>query len=96
LHREKAIPAGTGLGEIEWGRPKKSEQCPDGYKGRIGIHEVLEMSSAIRQLIMKNATSEEIELEARREGMLSIRDEGLIRAARRTTSLEEVFRVTSE
>ena len=54
------------------------------------------MSSGIRKLIMKNATSEEIEEEARREGMLSMRDEGLMRAVQHVTSIEEVLRVTSE
>lgn len=96
LRKEKAISERMAPEEIEWARAKPSEKCPDGYKGRVGIYEVLEVSGAIRQLIMKNATSEEIEAEARREGMLSMRDEGFVRAAQHMTTLEEVLRATSE
>ncbi len=82
--------------KMEWGRPKKGGECPEGYKGRIGIHEVLEMSETIKELVMKNATSDQIEKQARAEGMLTMLEEGFIRAAQRTTSIEEILRVTSE
>ena len=96
LKREKIVDAGADIGNLAWGRPKKSEECPDGYSDRIGIHEALEMSSAIKELIMKNMSADEIEAQGIKEGMLTMLDEGFIRAANRTTSLEEVFRVTSE
>ncbi|MFY9463400.1 MAG: GspE/PulE family protein [Candidatus Sungiibacteriota bacterium] len=96
LKREKIISAKETAEDMEWGWPKKSDQSPDGYKSRIGIHEVLEMSDTIRALIMKNSTSEEIEKQARDEGMLTMREEGFIRAAQKITSIEEILRVTSE
>ncbi|OHA13444.1 MAG: hypothetical protein A3J10_03485 [Candidatus Sungbacteria bacterium RIFCSPLOWO2_02_FULL_54_10] len=96
LKKEKAVEAKMTPEKMEWGRPKKSEACPDGYKGRIGIHEVMEMSDTLRQLVMKNATSDDIEKQARSEGMITMREEGFIRAAQRVTSIEEVLRVTSE
>ena len=96
LIREKVIPPGTPLEKIEWARPKPSPEYPDGYKSRIGIHEVLTMSDTIRQLLVKNATSDEIEKQAREEGMISMLDEGFIRAAQHVTTLEEIMRVTSE
>ena len=96
LREEKAVEPGMTLEKMEWAKPKKSEQCPDGYKGRIGIHEVLEMSDTIRQLVMKNATADEIERQARSEGMTTMREEGFVRAAQHITSIEEVLRVTSE
>ncbi len=96
LRDEKVVGAKASFGDIEWGKPQKSEECPDGYRGRIGIHEVLDVSSTIKELIMKHASSDEIEQQAKREGMLSMIDEGFIRAAQQTTSLEEVLRVTSE
>ena len=96
LKREGVVDSKTALEKIEWGRPQKTEQCPDGYKGRIGIHEVLEMSGTVKELVVKNATSDEIEKQAKKEGMLSMLEEGFIRAAQRTTSIEEVLRVTSE
>ena len=96
LKEEKVVEPKAALEKMEWAKPKKSEQCPDGYKGRIGIHEVLEMSDTLRQLVMKNSTADEIERQARAEGMRAMREEGFIRAAQRVTSIEEVLRVTSE
>ncbi|MBI4225192.1 MAG: Flp pilus assembly complex ATPase component TadA [Candidatus Sungbacteria bacterium] len=96
LIAEKVIPAGTTIGEIEWARPKPSPESPDGYKGRIGIHEVLVMSETIRELMIKNATSDDIEKQAREEGMITMLEEGFIRAAQHVTTLEEIMRVTNE
>lgn len=96
LRREKIIDAKTLLEKVEWGRPTKTEACPDGYKGRIGIHEVLEMSESIKELVVKNATADAIEKQAREEGMLTMLEEGFIRAAQKVTSIEEVLRVTRE
>jgi len=96
LKEDKIVSSSTDIGDIEWARPKKTEECADGYKGRIGIHEVLTVSESIKELIMKNATSDDIERRAREEGMLTMLEEGFIRAAQRTTTIEEVFRVTSE
>lgn len=96
LLEEKAIDAKTPLEKIEWARPKKSEKCPDGYRGRIGIHEVLEMSESIKGLVVKNATSDEIEKRAKEEGMLTMLEEGFVRAAQKVTSIEEIMRVTRE
>ncbi len=96
LIREKMIPPGTALTAIEWVRPKPSPEAPDGYKGRIGIHEVLVMSETIRELMIKNATSDDIEKQAREEGMITMLEEGFIRAAQHVTTLEEIMRVTNE
>lgn len=96
LKKEKVLGDDATLEKIPWYRPKKSPECPDGYKGRIGIHEVLEMSESIKELVMKNATSDEIERRAAEEGMLTMLEEGFIRATQKTTSIEEILRVTSE
>lgn len=96
LKREKAVDKKTTLETIEWGIAQKTEECRDGYKGRIGIHEVLEMSETIKELVVRNATSDEIERQAKNEGMLSMIEEGFIRAAQRVTTIEEILRVTSE
>ena len=96
LKHEKIVEPKTSAEKIEWARLKKSDECPDGYKGRIGIHEVLEMSETIKELVMKNATSDEIEKRAKEEGMLTMLEEGFIKAAQKITSVEEVLRVTSE
>lgn len=97
LKSEKTIgPSTNDIAKIDWGAPKKSDECPDGYKGRIGIHEVLEMSETIKELLMKNATSDQIEKQARAEGMITMLEEGFLRAAQKVTSVEEILRVTSE
>lgn len=96
LRQEKVIDPKIVLEKVEWGRQTKTEACPDGYKGRIGIHEVLEMSESIKELVVKNATADAIEKRARDEGMLTMLEEGFIRAAQKVTSIEEVLRVTSE
>ena len=96
LKKEEVVGQKMALNAMEWGRPKKSPESPDGYKGRISINEVLEMSDTLRQLVMKNVTSDDIERQAVAEGMITMRQEGFIRAAQRVTSIEEVLRVTSE
>lgn len=96
LKAAQVIPKDTDAENIEWGKPAGSEACPDGYKGRIGIHEVLEMSETIRELVLKNASTDQIEKQARAEGMATMLEEGFIRAAQKITSIEEVLRVTTE
>ena len=96
LRHEKVIDPKSSFKDIEFAEPKKSETCEDGYKGRIGIHEVLEMTPTIKELVVKNATTDQLEAQARKEGMITMMDEGFIRAAQKVTSIEEVFRVTNE
>lgn len=96
LKKEKVLGAKNSIETIEWARAKKSQECADGYKGRIGIHETLEMTESIKELVVKNATSDEIEKRAREEGMLTMGEEGFIRAAQHVTTVEEVLRVTNE
>jgi type IV pilus assembly protein PilB len=77
-------------------KPKSSPECEEGYKGRVSIHEVLRMSPAIRELAVINASAEKIEAQARKEGMLTMLEDGIFQAAQGLTSIEEVFRVVSE
>lgn len=67
-----------------------------GYKGRLGIYEVLENTSDIQKLIVSNATSEVIEQQAIKNGMLTMQMDGFIKALRGQTSIEEILRVTRE
>lgn len=67
-----------------------------GYRGRIGIYEVLHNSPAIQKLIVSNGTSEQMQEVAIQEGMLTMQIDGFIKALRGETSVEEVLRVTSE
>lgn len=92
LTEEKLVKPGTKLDAVPFYRPKGDS----GYKSRIGIHEVLSVSSATRELIMQGATSEKIEEQARKEGMLTMLEDGIYKASRGITSLEEVLRAVSE
>jgi type IV pilus assembly protein PilB len=78
----------------------RGEGCPacknTGYKGRIGIYELMEMSDDIRGLIVAKASSSAIKASAAQKGSKTLRQEGLIRAASGITSVEEVLRVTQE
>lgn len=67
-----------------------------GYKGRIGIYEVLSNSPAVQKMIVGNSTSEDIEQKAISEGMITMQLDGLIKALRGQTSIEEVLRVTTQ
>ncbi|MEK7567220.1 MAG: GspE/PulE family protein [Patescibacteria group bacterium] len=96
LRKEKVVKPKDGWKDIKFYRPIPNADCPDGYKGRIGIHEVLEMSETIKNMTVRQATSDEIEKQARHEGMVTMFEDGIIKAAQGITSLEEVMRVTSE
>ncbi|MCA9346730.1 type II/IV secretion system protein [Candidatus Saccharibacteria bacterium] len=67
-----------------------------GYKGRMGIYEVLKNSEGVQKLIVSNATSEEIQDTAVKEGMVTMQLDGLIKAFIGMTSIEEILRVTRE
>jgi len=68
----------------------------DGFKGRVGIHEVLKMTPSIKELVMKNSTSGVIEAQAKKEGMLTMLEDGIFKCVQGLTTIEEVFRVVSE
>lgn len=82
--------------EIPFYRPKQSSENEDGYKGRIGIHEVLKMSPIIKDLIIENSDSAKIEEQAKKEGMMTMIEDGIFKAAQGITSIEEILRVISE
>ncbi len=67
-----------------------------GYKGRSGIYEVLENSPTVQKLIVGNSTSEVIQDEAIKGGMITMQIDGFIKALRGVTSIEEILRVTAE
>src|SRR3989338_4517836 len=96
LIEEGVVPKGVDWDKVPLFKPKATTDCEDGYKGRIGIHEVLKMSPAIRSHVIVNSPAEKIEEQARKEGMLTMLEDGLFKAARGLTTVEEVFRVVSE
>jgi type IV pilus assembly protein PilB len=72
-----------------------SSDTPGGYRGRMGLYEVFTVSEAIQELIMKRATSTDIEKTAIREGMINMRQDGYLKALNKMTTLGEVNRVAA-
>jgi type IV pilus assembly protein PilB len=96
LQDEKLVKKGSTLDDLHFYRPVPSDENPDGYKSRIGIHEVLSVSSAIRDIILHSGTSDALEAQAKKEGMLTMLEDGLYKAACGITSVEEVLRTVTE
>ena len=70
--------------------------CEDGYEGRVGIYEVLEMTETLRELIMKRANSSVIAETAIKEGMTTMMEDGFKKALAGITTIEEVLRIIHE
>jgi len=74
---------------------KDSPDAPGGYKGRMGIYEVFNITPEIQQLILKRATSAEIQKIAQEQGMVTMREDGYLKALAGRTSLTEINRVAA-
>ncbi len=96
LKEQKAVPAAATWKTISFWRPRPGKESADGYKERIGIHEALPVTPAVRELIVKNATADAIQEAAVKEGMVTMFEDGFVKAAQGFTSIEEVLRVISE
>jgi general secretion pathway protein E len=93
--REYKLDTFTDERPIRLYKPGSSPTNPTGYFGRTTIMEFLVMSDALRRLIMQHAGMGEIEEQARREGMRTMFEDGLVKSLQGQTTIEEVLRVTS-
>ncbi|KKO49065.1 general secretion pathway protein GspE [Arsukibacterium sp. MJ3] len=82
------------LSSITIFKPVGCDSCTNGYKGRVGIYEVMPISGKMADIIMADGNSLDIAKQAEKEGIYSLRQSGLIKAAAGMTSLAEVNRVT--
>ncbi|OJI08527.1 MAG: hypothetical protein COX02_01160 [Candidatus Vogelbacteria bacterium CG22_combo_CG10-13_8_21_14_all_37_9] len=94
LKAEKIIGPSVTWEKIKFYRP--TGDLETAYQGRIGIHEVLKMSRPIRELITKGATSDQIRDQALEGGMITMVEDGVIKAVQGLTTIEEVLRAISE
>lgn len=83
-------------GKLTFYRPKSDLKDRTGYRGRMGIYEVLKNTDEIQKLIVGSGTSEQIQQQAIKEGMVTMQIDGLIKAMMGLTSIEEILRVTRE
>ncbi len=74
---------------------KDTPETPGGYKGRMGLYEVFEIDEKIQQLILKHSTSSEIQRAAVEQGMVTMREDGYLKALAGQTSIMEVNRVAA-
>ncbi|KKQ67555.1 MAG: hypothetical protein A3F95_03110 [Candidatus Nealsonbacteria bacterium RIFCSPLOWO2_12_FULL_39_31] len=96
LKEEKINKPKDKIKDIVFYRPKKSKDISDGYSGRVGIFEVLPVSTVIKELITRRANADQIQEQAKREEMRTMVEDGLVKAAQGITSIEEVLRVITE
>jgi len=76
-------------------KPEGCDHCSGGYKGRVGIYEVMRMSDEIARTIMEGGNSLQIAKQAKEQGMRDLRDSGLLKIIQGVTSIAEINRVTS-
>jgi len=96
LKEEGVVDPKATWNTIPFYKPKENGETEDGYKGRMGIHEVLEISPTLKEMVMAGKTGDEVETQARKEGMLTMLEDGIFKAAQGSTSVEEVLRVINE
>jgi type IV pilus assembly protein PilB len=94
MKEEGVVKKSATWSSIPFYRPKGD--LDDAFKGRTGIHEVLTMSPAVKEMVIANKTADEIAAQARTEGMLTMLEDGIYKAARGVTTIEEVLRVINE
>lgn len=91
------IKAENKLTDLKFYKSKGCEQCNhEGYRGRSGIYEVLEVDSDIQKMITEHATADEIEKKAKEKGMITMVMDGFYKALQGITTIEEILRVTKE
>ncbi len=76
--------------------PKGCDQCSDGYKGRVGIYQVMPLSEEMGRMIMEGSNAIELAEQAQKEGIPDLRQSGLLKVKNGITSLDELNRVTKE
>jgi type IV pilus assembly protein PilB len=100
IPREALEKEGFDAADIEKGLtifgPKGCKQCNDGYKGRVGIFQVMEVSEAMGRIIMEGGNAMQIADQAASEGVIDLRQAGLNKVKEGVTSLVEINRVTIE
>lgn len=77
-------------------KPVGCSSCNNGYKGRVGIYQVMPISEEIQRIILKGGSALDIAQQASREGVRTLRESGLLKVKQGVTSLDEVLSVTNE
>lgn len=94
--KNNLVKGSIGWRDLEFYKGKGCNQCKDGYKGRMGIYEVLEVTPVIGDLVLKDSSSEVIMKKAKEQGMITMLEDGFIKAKNGITTIDEIVRVTKE
>jgi len=98
--REALLRAGFTAADLEGGwKPYRAvgcSACNNGYKGRVGIYQVMPITESIQRIILSEGTAMDIADQARKEGVRDLRQSGLVKVKAGLTTLEEVISVTNE
>jgi general secretion pathway protein E len=107
FHMEKLMPvlirAGVApqktkdIKDLKFFKGVGCDKCGNtGYKGRLGIHEILEVTPAVAQMIMEHKSAQEIQDQGEKEGMTLMWEDGFIKALKGITTIDEIVRVSKE
>lgn len=96
LKAENIIGANDTWDKVPFYKPVKSSEFEEGYSNRVGMHEVLKVTPTIKEMIIRGSSQDEIEKQAKKEGMMTMVEDGVFQAVLGVSTLEEVFRVVSE
>ncbi len=98
LIRVGAAPAKCkSLKDVKFYKGEGCDKCSKtGYRGRLGIHEILEVTPAVAQMIMAHKSSQEIQEQGEKEGMTLMWEDGFIKASKGITTIDELVRVSKE
>jgi type II secretory ATPase GspE/PulE/Tfp pilus assembly ATPase PilB-like protein len=96
--REGVVPAkAKSIKDLTFYKGAGCDKCNNsGYKGRIGIHEILEVTPEVADLIMQHKSAQEIQDEAEKHGMVLMWEDGFIKALKGITTVDEILRVSKE
>jgi type IV pilus assembly protein PilB len=98
LSREGVAPAKVKtLADVKFFKGEGCDKCGHtGYKGRLGIHEILEVTPEIGEMIMQHKASQDIQDAAEKNGMVLLWEDGFVKAAKGITTIDEIVRVSKE
>ena len=94
---KKFVEKAQGFEDITFYKAAGCDQCGgEGYRGRNGVYEVLPMDTDIRKLVTQTATTEDIEKQAKKNGMSTMVEDGFLKIVQGITTIEEIMRATKE
>ncbi len=96
LRKEKVIGDKDTIDKVPFYKPKASAESKDGFSGRVCINEVMVMTPTIKDLVVKGESDAVISAQAKKEGMMSMLEDGIFKCVQGVTTIEEVLRVINE